>query len=224
MKSEQNEHNIRCVWVLSSAPLEDPQASVRWAPEPDRVIAANGGLFLAGRLGITPDLVVGDLDSYDPALVEDLLASGVEVRHYEHHLKLETDTELAALAALEWQPETIVLLGATGGRLDHTLANILLLAHPTLAPLDVRIVDADHEVFLAKPSRWNPIRGKAGETVTLLPVGSDAAGVSTQGLHWPLDRDTLSAGRGRGVSNLIVSTDAQVWLDEGLLLVVVQHH
>jgi thiamine pyrophosphokinase len=180
-------------------------------------------MLLASRLGITPDVVVGDLDSYDPALVDGLLASGVEVRRYEHHLKMETDTELAMLVALEWQPETIILMGGMGGRLDHSLANILLLTHPQLAPVDVRIIDGNQQVSLAKPGRWNDIRGDRGDTVTLLPVGEEAQGVRTEGLHWPLYGETLPPGRGRGVSNLIDEPGARVWVEAGQLLIVVLH-
>ncbi|HYO49009.1 MAG TPA: thiamine diphosphokinase [Chloroflexia bacterium] len=214
---------VKCVWVLASAPHADPRLSLRWAPVADRVVAADGGMFLASRLGITPDVVVGDLDSYDPALVDDLLASGVEVRRYQHHLKMETDTELAMLVALEWQPETVILMGGIGGRLDHSLANILLLTHPQLAPVDVRIIDGNQQVSLAKRGRWNDIAGDVGDTVTLLPVGDGAQGVRTEGLHWPLYGETLPPGRGRGVSNLIDEPGARVWVEAGQLLIVVLH-
>lgn len=214
---------VKCVWVLASAPVENPQQSLRWAPAADRVVAADGGMFLASRLGIMPDVVVGDLDSYDPTLIDGLLASGVEVRRYQHHLKMETDTELAMLVALESEPETIVLMGGIGGRLDHSLANILLLTHPQLAPIDVRIIEGNQEMSLAKPGRWNDIAGGSGDTVTLLPLGEEARGVRTEGLHWPLDGETLLLGRGRGVSNLIDQPSARVWVDEGRLLIVVLH-
>ncbi|HYP40599.1 MAG TPA: thiamine diphosphokinase [Chloroflexia bacterium] len=214
---------VKCVWVLASAPVGDPHLSLRWAPVADKVVAADGGMFLASRLDITPDVVVGDLDSYDPALIDDLIASGVEVRRYQHHLKMETDTELAMLAALEWQPETVILMGGIGGRLDHSLANILLLTHPQLAQVDMRIIDGNQQVSLAKPGRWSDIAGDMGDTVTLLPVGDGAQGVRTEGLHWPLYGETLPPGRGRGVSNLIDQPGARVWLEAGQLLIVVLH-
>jgi thiamine pyrophosphokinase len=209
--------------VLASGPYEDLQSALQWAPEADKVVAADGGTALARELGLRPDLIVGDLDSSDPNLVEQFQAQGVEIRRYDHDTKLETDTELALLAALEWQPDTIVLLGALGGRLDHALANILLLTRPAFAPLDIRIIDGKQEASLAKPDRWNPIRGGAGDTVTLLPVGGDAHGVRTEGLHWPLQGETLPLGYGRGVSNRIDGRAPQVALDGGLLLVVVLH-
>jgi thiamine pyrophosphokinase len=214
---------LTCVWVLASGPYEDLQSALQWAPNADRVVAADGGTALAHELGLFPDLIIGDIDSSPPSLVERFQAQGVEVRRYDHNTKLETDTELALLAALEWQPDIIVLLGALGGRLDHALANILLLTRTAFIPLDIRIIDGKQEAFLAKPGQWNSIRGDEGDTVTLLPVGEDALGVRTKRLHWPLQGETLPQGHGRGVSNRIDEKGAQVTLDEGLMLVVVLH-
>jgi thiamine pyrophosphokinase len=217
---------VDCVWVLASGPTHDIHKAIVGLPKPDKVVAANGGSSLAAELGLTPDLVVGDLDSSDPSYVAHLEQAGVELRRYTHDTKWETDTELAALAALQWQPRTIILLGAFGGRLDHSLANVLLLTHPLLAPIEVRIIDGAQEVFLAKPGAWNRIPGRHGDTATLLPAGGDAVGVKTLGLHWPLLGETLPQGRGRGVSNYIDETtgvEASVWLDSGHLLVVVLH-
>jgi len=222
-KNPREQNKSTCVWVLASGPYEDLPGALQWAPKAGKVVVADGGTALARELGLRPDLIVGDLDSSLPSLVEQFQAQGVEVRRYDHDTKLETDTELALLAALEWQPETIVLLGALGGRLDHALANILLLTRPAFAHLDIRIIDGKQEAFLAKPGRWNPIRGNEGDTVTLLPIGGDAHGVRTEGLHWPLLGETLPQGHGRGVSNLIDATSARVRLDDGLMLVVVVH-
>lgn len=212
-----------CVWVFAASPQWDVQATTEWLPGPDYIVAADGGTSAVEQLGLVPDLVLGDLDSSNPALTERLRAAGVEIRRFDHNTKLETDTELATLAALEWRPERIYLLGVIGGRLDHSLANVLLLTHPQLAGEDVRLVDGRQEVYLAKSGMWNPIEGKNGDTVTLLPVGGDVRGVRSQGLRWPLAGDTLLVGHGRGVSNLVEGVGAQVWLDAGCLLVVALH-
>jgi thiamine pyrophosphokinase len=187
------------------------------------VVAADGGSTLAARLGLVPDLVIGDLDSSELAVVQEFAERGAEIATYEHTTKLETDTELAALAALRGDPAVIYLLGATGGRLDHALANVLLLSHPDLAERDVRIIEGHTEVYLAKPGRWNNLHGETGDTVSLLPLGAEAAGVSTEGLEYPLNSETLLPGRGRGVSNVIAARDARIWLDSGQLLIVHLH-
>jgi len=219
----QEKSSAACVWVLASGPTQDIEGYLTRLTPADKVVAANGGTALAARLGLVPDLVMGDLDSATPSSLADLEARGVEVRRYDHNTKWETDTELAVLAALAWRPRRIILLGATGGRLDHSLANVLLLTHPRLQAVDLRLVEGGQEIFLAKPGAWNRLHADVGDTVSLLPVGEDVEGVRTEGLDFPLVGETLLKGRGRGVSNRVAAAGAQVWLDRGQLLVVVSH-
>ena len=214
----------RTIWVLAASP--DWEEDIAWLPAPDAVVVADGGAQIATRLGLTPDMVIGDFDSCHPsslAQVEVWRRAGTQVRTYRHETKLETDTELAVLAALELTPTRIYVLGATGGRIDHTLANVLLLTHPQLRNCDVRIVEGKQEIYLARAGVWNPISGSPGDTVTLLPVGSDVTDVELTDLLYPLERETLPQGRGRGISTVIVKHEAGVRYETGLLLVVVAH-
>lgn len=213
-----------CVWVLASGPAPDLNAAIAHARKPHVVIAADGGSVLAEELGLTPNLIVGDIDSSPSELVEKFEKAGVEVRRYDHATKWETDTELALLAALEWKPGSIYVLGAIGGRLDHSLANVMLLTNPRFADVGLHILDGIHELFVAHEGLWNDIPGKAGSTVSLIPVGGSATGVETRGLHWPLKGETLPQGQGRGVSNLIEEEgNAAIRHESGILLVVIVH-
>lgn len=212
-----------CIWVLAGSPVGYMDGLAETLPRPDAIIAANGGSALASYLGIKPTLVIGDLDSADPALINSWEAEGVEMRRYSHTTKSETDTELAVLAAVDLlgaSQGTIYMLNATGGRLDHSLANVLLLTHPAFAEVDLCLVEANSTLFLAKPGRQNQIDGKKDNLLTLLPIG-DVSGVTLSGCRYPLEHETLLMGRGRGVSNEIVSDNASVSFGEGLLLVVV---
>lgn len=209
-----------CVWVLAASPFWTP-TDLGHLPASDALIAADGGSSLAAQLGLTPDLVIGDLDSSDPALIETLQRSGTRLDLYRHEAKWETDTELGVLAALEMGAETIILLGAAGARLDHTLANVLLLTHPRLASVDVRLVDGRQTLLLAKPGKWNALPAQVGDTVSLLPVGGQANGVRTEGLEYQLDREALLPGRGRGVSNVVTQERPGVYLESGTLLIVI---
>jgi thiamine pyrophosphokinase len=210
-----------CVWVLAASPVWSSPERLRDLPRPDVVIAADGGSTLAARLGLVPDLVIGDLDSSDPALLQTLERQGIPFDRFQHETKVQTDTELAALAALRWRPQTIFILGAIGGRLDHSIANLMLLTHPQLAQQDVRVVDGRQTAMLAKPGRWNDIPAAVGDTVSLLPVGGDVAGVRTSDLLYPLNSETLLVGQSRGVSNEVAGQSPRVYYDSGLMMVII---
>src|ERR671911_857583 len=125
------------VVVVASGAVADDDA--RWLENAALVIAADGGAAALNRLSRHPDLLVGDLDSADAGLVARLEAEGAEIQRHPAD-KEATDTELAVVAALAAGATEVVILGALGGRrLDHELANLLLLADGRLASVDARI-------------------------------------------------------------------------------------
>jgi len=111
------------------------------------------------------------------------------------------------------------VIGAVGNRLDHTLANIYLLALPQLAGRTVKMVGGREEVTLLRPGTHR-IDGAAGDTISLLPVGGPAGGVRTDGLTYPLHGETLHFGPARGVSNVLTGQTANVTLESGWLLLI----
>ena len=131
-----------------------------------------------------------------------------------------TDLELALLYAVESGAEEILVLGALGGRPDHTIANLHLLAHPALAGRQVRMLGANYQLFLLRGGEEGTVNGQAGDTLSLLPLAGDAHGIHTAGLRWALAGDTLRFGPARGVSNEMTASTARVRLEQGLLLVV----
>ncbi len=206
------------VVVVASGALD--ASDVAWLEGARLVVAADGGAASLDRFGRRPDLVIGDLDSVEPALVARLEATGTGVERHPID-KEASDTELAVEAACRAGATQLVLLGAMGGkRLDHELANLLLLADPALAGLDIRAVRGGTVVRALHAGRELPLAGAAGDLVTLLAVGGDAVGVTTNGLRWPLDAATLRIGRSRGLSNQITRRPASVRISEGTLLVV----
>jgi len=190
------------------------------------VIAADGGARHAAGLGLSIDRWVGDGDSLGEAGVAELVAAGIPVDLVRPD-KDESDTELAVRAALDRSPSSIVIVGALGGpRLDHALANLTLLSMPELAAVDVRLVGVDARVrSLGAPGsdsgpRTVELSGRIGDLVTLLPIGGDATGVTTDGLAYPLRDEPLLEGLTRGLSNRRSSPVARVTLRSGRLLVV----
>jgi thiamine pyrophosphokinase len=190
-----------------------------WADGVGLVIAADGGARHAAALGRSLDLWVGDGDSIGPAELDALAKAGVPIRRAPT-AKDESDAELAILAALDAGAGRVTVLGALGGeRADHALANVWLLAHPRLAGADVRLLDATVRIRLVGPGRTD-LAGRIGDLVSLLPFGGDAAGVTTDGLRYPLRDEALVSGPSRGLSNLRDVGDAALTVRAGRILVV----
>jgi thiamine pyrophosphokinase len=204
--------------VVASGGLEP--GDERWLEGADLVVAADGGAGSLDRLGRRPDLLVGDLDSIDPALAARLAADGVPVERHPAD-KDASDTELAIERARQAGATEILVLGAVGGtRLDHELANLLLLADPALAGCPVRMVRGPTTVRAMHAAQRLVLDGRIGDVVSLLPIGGSASGVTTDGLRWELAGATLEMGRSRGLSNEVVAAPASVRLEGGTLLVV----
>ncbi|MBN1120024.1 MAG: thiamine diphosphokinase [Anaerolineae bacterium] len=206
--------------ILANGQLSDPDIILRRLADLDigTVIAADGGSVHAGALGLTLDAVIGDMDSIPGSLRETLEAQRVIFRQSPRH-KDETDLELALLHAIDQGAESIVILGALGGRLDMSIANIMLLSHPRLAGTPIEMWAGDQTAWLMRPPGQD-LTGEPGDTLSLIPLGGDAQGVSTHRLAYPLIGETLVFGPARGVSNVFEERTARVDLREGLLLAV----
>ncbi len=190
------------------------------------VVAADGGARHAPAFGLRLDRWVGDGDSIDDATLAELAASGVGLRHAELD-KDESDTELALLEAIAEGAVDITILGALGGiRVDHALANVALLQHPSLEGRPVTLFDerATRIALLEAIDGGAPasraFEGREGDLVSLLPLGGRAAGVTTEGLRYRLAKEPLELGRSRGLSNVRSAPIARITLDSGRLLVI----
>jgi thiamine pyrophosphokinase len=177
------------------------------------VIAADAGADLALALGIKVDVVVGDLDSVSPATLA--LIRGVEPHPAD---KDETDLELALRAALRFEPERVLVVGGAGGRLDHLLGGLLLLAADWLSGVRVDAQIGAAAVHVIRGERT--LVGEPGELVSLLAVQGPADGVVTDGLVYPLRGETLVPGSTRGISNVFSSPEARIAVERGVVLAV----
>ena len=181
------------------------------------VIAADGGADRALELGLRVDLLVGDLDSVTEETLARVERSGARVERHPAE-KDETDLELALAAALRLEPERILVVGTAGGRLDHLLGALLLLAGDAYAGVQMDAVVGGAAVHVVRRART--LRGAPGDLVSLLAVHGPAEGVVTDGLAYPLRGETLAPGSSRGVSNVFVADEAHVTVARGVLLAV----
>jgi thiamine pyrophosphokinase len=214
-----SEMTMRAI-IFANGEFTEPQDARGFVRSDDLVIAADGGARHALVIGVAPHVVIGDLDSLSPDEQAHLETAGSQIIRFPPR-KDETDLELALRHAASEGATEIVVLAALGGRLDQTIANLLLLALPELNGLDVRIVEGAQEAFLINSESL--VEGQPGDTVSLIPLGGDAAGVTSEGLEWPLNQDSLRFGPARGVSNVLTTEQARVRVRQGLLLCVVTH-
>jgi len=183
----------------------------------DIFLAADGGARLALRLGVMPEVVLGDMDSMDEETRAALERGGTDFQVFPRD-KDETDLELALFFALKKGAREVRVLGASGGRLDQTLANLALLGNDAFAALDLRADDGVEEAFFVRDHA--EIQGRSGEVVSLIPLGVAAEGVFTENLRWVLRGETLYPHQTRGVSNEMTGTRASVRLKAGMLFCV----
>ena len=179
--------------------------------EGDLVIAADGGLAHTQSLGITPDVILGDFDSlgYTP--------QGANVFPVE---KDDTDAMLAVRHGLTEGCDTFFLYGSLDGpRLDHTIANFQTLQFLADHSAVGYLIGNDVMLTVVKNSGISFPEGREG-TVSVFCLGPDARGVTIEGLHYPLEKGTLSAGFPLGVSNHFTGMSARISVEEGSLLVL----
>ena len=202
--------------VLGGEPVAE---SVRHQLPPHVVvIAADSGVDQAHRLGLDVDVAIGDFDSVTEAGLDRARRRGAQISRHPV-AKDATDFELALDAAVQLGVSAAAIVGGEGGRLDHLIANALVMASPRYAALRLVAIGSDG-------SRLHVVRGAArlsgepGELVTLLAVNGPATGVSTDGLLYALTGATLEPGSSWGVSNRLVTDEAHVSVESGVVLAI----
>lgn len=197
-----------------------PPAVLGHLPADARVIAADSGLEHAQALGRRVDVVVGDLDSVQPAALDRARADGATIEQYPAD-KDATDLELALDAAVAAGATHVTVVGGHGGRLDHFLANVLLLGAERFRSTAVDAWIGAARVVVVRDTA--ELHGTVGSLCTLLAVGGPAEGVTTEALRFPLTDAVLLPGSSWGVSNELLAPTARVSLTRGTLLSVQPH-
>jgi thiamine pyrophosphokinase len=179
----------------------------------DFIIAADGGYDSLIRHGYTPDLLIGDFDS----LKSDIPEGVRTIRHPKE--KDETDMFLAYGEGVKLGYTEFVMLGATGGRLDHTYANISLLQYGKERGHNITVID-ENGIILCLKNESITLSGNSGDTFSVFAIGGEARGVSIKGAKYEAENVTLSPAFPLGVSNEFTDTDAHISIIDGALLVI----
>lgn len=182
----------------------------------DMIVCADSGARHLRDLGILPHILMGDFDSIDP---DDLaFFKKNKIKHIRFpERKDQTDSELCIDWAIENKAHDITLLGVTGTRLDHSLANIFLLKKIGEHHIKARIINPTNEIFLVRKEL--EIKGKPGDFLSILPLSQKVEGITLDGLEYPLKNADIELGSSLGISNRFVHTHARIQIQSGLLIV-----
>jgi thiamine pyrophosphokinase len=207
---------MKCV-IIANGDLEYSEKSTGIIRNGGLIVCADGGTRHLKALGLLPHIIIGDFDSVLP---EDILYFKEKKIKFISHpsRKNETDTELCVSWALLNHATDITLLGATGTRLDHTLANVFLLKKLAGLGISARIIDK-HNTIHAVTDKIE-LKGRPGDLLSLLPITERAAGITIKGLEYPLADATVEMGSSLGISNVFKETTALVSVGEGALMVI----
>ncbi len=200
--------------IFANGNLPNPEKARTLLRPDDFILCADGGTRHALALGLTPNVIVGDMDSL-PSNFHPATLNGEFVLFPKD--KNETDLELAINHALTLKPDQILILAALGGRMDQTLANIALLSNLQLATCDIRLADGVEEIFFCRDQA--KVEGRSGDIVSLIPWQGEVTGVFTENLRWHLHHETLYPEKTRGISNEMTADVATVSITSGLLLI-----
>jgi len=207
------------VIIFANGICEDPGASLKYIAPGDFIICADGGTEYALQLGLTPDFVIGDLDSISAQTLQDVREKGVEIRRYPR-AKDQTDLELALEEATGRAAAEILVLTAFGGRVDQFLANILLLVRYRKKGIRLSIADGNQRMWLLQGPDELLLTGDVGDFFSLIPMSDQVSGVDLSGLAWPLENAVLPMGTTRAVSNKFKSASAGVKIKSGKAFII----
>ncbi len=182
----------------------------------DFIIAVDGGIRHLDSIGVRPHLMIGDFDSIDGKILKKYETLGINIMRFPQD-KDFTDTELALSEASKIS-RSVILVGAFGTRMDHTLANIYLLYKARELGAYMDIIDRYHTLFIIEGGEKRDIPGRIGNIVSLIPL-FPSEGITTHGLKYKLEGDIIRFSYARGISNIKIEKEAWVKLEKGALLV-----
>ena len=209
------------VVIISGGHIDDAFA-LGWLEQNkyDCMIAADSGMDFLYRNGLVPDVIAGDFDSVKSDSLSYFMGlNGVQVMKL-NPMKDDTDTEFVIREAIRRGAVEITVLGATGTRLDHVLANVHLLGIGLEEGVSIQLVDKHNRIRMTDDFLELRKDEQFGAYVSVLPVKGDAKGVNLTGMKYPLKDADISSFSSLGVSNEILSDIARIQVAEGVLLVI----
>lgn len=203
----------RCVIIGAGEMNPDFLPGFSWR-ENDYIICADGGLYHAQQAGVRPDLLIGDQDSFVEGFPQGIPALTCRPE------KDDSDMMLAVKEGISRGYKDFVLLGATGGRFDHTLANLQTIAYGLEQGVFVMIADENNMITMLRDGSVFMPRME-GYYLSIFSYTPCCEGITLTGVKYPLQKARLTNWTTLGLSNEILAETAQITVEKGTLVVVV---
>ncbi|MHB8062825.1 MAG: thiamine diphosphokinase [Ruminiclostridium sp.] len=202
--------------LVCNGSVSDYDSIKKYIKLSDYIISVDGGAGHLRKMGITPNILIGDFDSANSEDLKFFIDQGIEAYKFQTEKDM-TDSELAVEKALKIGADELLFIGAIGSRADHSFTNILLLKKLLDIGVKACIIDENNQIYMFKTTFT--IQKQDGYKLSLIPISEIVTGVSTKGLKYKLNDATMNLGTSWGVSNEFLEDNATVTIEEGILLV-----
>lgn len=187
------------------------------------IIAADSGMEFLHRVGINPDIIIGDFDSVDSGILEYYREQPQIEICMLNPIKDHTDTESAIREAIGRGAKRITILGGTGTRLDHVLGNISLLGIGLEEDVSIELVDPNNRIRMFDKPVTITKKRQYGTYISVIPYSDRVTNVTITGVKYPLTDYTMGGFNSLGVSNEIEDDEAQISFEEGIIVLIESH-
>ena len=203
--------------IVSNGNINNYEKLISTLNKSDYIICADGGIRHLRAIDKSPDIVLGDLDSVGDEDLKYIKRKNIKTEKFPP-IKDKTDTDLALDFLIEMGCSEIYFLGATGDRIDHTLANIFLL--DSLLEKGIRgiILDDKNDIYLLDDKL--KLFGEENSFISIIPISQSGVEISISGCFYNLDRVSIPFGSTQGISNEIVEEFANILIHKGKAIII----
>lgn len=184
----------------------------------ETIIAADKGLEALNKINVMPNYIIGDFDSVNKTTLNQYENKNIEITYLKPE-KDFTDTHMAIKLAIEKRAKHITIIGATGTRMDHTLANIHVLNEALQNNVPTEIINENNRIMLIN-RKAKLIKNTNYKYVSIIPLTTKITGVTLKGFKYNIENATINLGESIGVSNEQIEQEALIEIKEGIAILI----
>lgn len=184
----------------------------------ETIIAVDKGLEALNKINVMPNYIIGDFDSVNKTTLNQYENKNIEITYLKPE-KDFTDTHMAIKLAIEKKAKHITIIGATGTRMDHTLANIHILNETLQNNVPTEIINENNRIMLIN-RKAKLIKNTNYKYISIIPLTTKITGVTLKGFKYNIENATINLGESIGVSNEQIEQEALIEIKEGIAILI----